>query len=102
MTGRGLEVSLLTGGLPKGKSGEYGAVGEGYIPTFAGGFTLLRPRTGALRGVEMSLLTSAATRSGWMFWAGFGAQGISYEQNWLEAGAAGRRRRIWIGRFSRR
>ena len=40
---------LLTGVLPRGKSGEKRPVGLGYKPSFAGVFTLMRPRTGALR-----------------------------------------------------
>jgi len=46
---RGIEVSLLTCMLPKGKSRENEPIGEGYKPTFAGISTLLRPGTGALR-----------------------------------------------------
>jgi hypothetical protein len=48
---RGIKMSLLAGVLPNGKSGENGLSGEGYNPSFAGIFILLRPGTGALRGL---------------------------------------------------
>jgi len=62
------------------------AVGEGYSRGWAGVFELLRPGTGALRGIEMSLLTSFPTRSGRMFWAGFVAL-----WSWVRVGQASRR-----------
>jgi len=40
----GFIQKLLTGGLPKGKSRENASGGVGYKPSFAGIFTLLRPR----------------------------------------------------------
>ena len=46
---RGNEVSLLTGVLPKSKSRGNPSLGEGYKPSFAGVFALLRlrqPRSG--------------------------------------------------------
>ena len=52
----------VTGVLLKGKSGENKSVGEGYNPTFAGIFTLLRPRTGALRGLGQHAVTLFPTR----------------------------------------
>ena len=51
---RGVEVSLLTGVVPKSKGRENEPFGKGYNPTFAGIFTLMRrercaPRTWATR-----------------------------------------------------
>jgi len=60
---RGIDLSLLTGGLSNGKSGEYALSGEGYSPSFAGILTLLRPGTGALRGIDLSLLTGLLRKS---------------------------------------
>jgi len=53
---RGTEMSLLTGVLPKAKNGKIKAAGQGYNPALAGIFTLLRPGTGALRGIDLSPL----------------------------------------------
>ena len=75
------------GGLPKGKSWENGPVGAGYKPSLAGVFTLLRPGTGALRGLGQQALTSAAIKSGMAVWAGFGPLGKSDGQRRRQVGA---------------
>jgi len=45
-----------------GKNWENGPVGEGYKPSFAGVVTLLRPGTGALRGLGMD---AGSWRNAW-------------------------------------
>ena len=47
---RGVEVSLLTGVVPKSKGRENEPFGKGYNPTFAGIFTLMRRERRAPEG----------------------------------------------------
>ena len=81
-------MSLLTGVLPKCKSRENGLVGEGYKPSFAGVFTLLRPGTGALR-----------TDGGWRSRRPHGGVAVSKPLGWVEGWRPYRPGKFFWGRY---